>query len=918
LNNTGQIFGTPDADIDAPEAWDLKTNASNIIIALLDTGVDRNHPDLSSNLWVNQVEADGNTGIDDDNNGYIDDIYGWDFNDNDNNPDDYQGHGTHCAGIIGAIGNNGLGVTGVCWNVKIMNLKIFPNNSEEGFISGAISAIEYGVNNGARVLNNSWGGGPFSQSLKDAIEEVNSMGVLFVAAAGNDGLNTDYDPLYPACYNIDNIISVMASDAYDRGAWFSNYGPNSVDLAAPGVSIYSCLPGEGYGYMDGTSMSTPYVAGAAALVWAMNSSFGHLQVKDIILKTVDHPYGIEHDIRFGRLCLTGGRLNLYNALQEALREKIFKKTDDVNDSSCIVAGDEITYILSYVNPPIGDPNYVGSFTDVNIIDYLPQDVEFNSASVGLSYDSNSRTVFWHIGTISPGDNNFVTMKVKVKDNILGCGAIVNCCEVKTGESFLCRFYERTSLCCASGQKPGNGLAGVIYIGEPCDINLVWCKGLFAADVNGQDVYFGTDFDEVSRANSFWTVAKGPNDPNVHKGKQSSTKWLAKGLIPYTTYYWRVDEVNDNGPAPGIWPSAIGDLNDDGLVDLNDLNILCQQWLTDGPDADIFPRNNPDGIVNFSDFAKLADDWMTNGSIVWSFTTGIFIDDFERYTSTYDMLRKWTTDIFQEGSGWCSEIIYDSTGATIRWDAEAKNMIYDYNNRTHTADYQPMSALFSEARMESNPAGVDWTAGESNILSISYIGLSTNSADNNSDPNYDRMYVAIRDASGVMGPVVYNTDANAQKTTTWQEWQIPFSELTKGTTLDLTKEVNLIIGFGQRCNPPWGYPDYIPGGSGRVIFDNIRLYNQYSISQSGPSEGFTDDHEVNLAEVSVMSQNLPAADSSAQQVPESPATEESPTDEPITEIEQIVDWLDEIWQSGELEMSEEDYLRFRTDLQESTE
>jgi hypothetical protein len=312
--------------------------------------------------------------------------------------------------------------------------------------------------------------------------------------------------------------------------------------------------------------------------------------------------------------------------------------------------------------------------------------------------------------------------------------------------------------------------------------------------------------------------------------------------------------------------------------------------------------------------------MTNGSIVWSFTTGIFIDDFERYASMDDFDAMWKSNNFGEGeSGYCTESGYSNgTGASIRVDLGNKYMVFDYNNTSfNTAD----TMCFSEARMESNPTGVDWTIGDSDILSISYRGLADNSADNNSGPDYDRMYVAIIDAAGVMGPEVNNPDANAQKQTTWQEWQIPFSELTGATSLDLTRVVNLIIGFGKRCNPPWDLGG-TPGGTGRVWFDNIRLYNQYSMAglQFGPSEGFTNDREVNLADVSVMSQKLPDSDSLAQQVPESPATEEFPTDEPITAIEQIVDWLDTIWQSGELTkvMSEEEYQKFRTDLQESTE
>ncbi len=163
MHNTGQSGGTIDADIDAPEAWDISTGSSEVIVALLDTGVDYTHIDLAANIWVNETELNGSPGVDDDDNGYIDDIRGWDFADDDSDPMDYHYHGTHCAGTIGGIGNNGEGVAGVCWNVKIMALKVFPNYGETGFISGAIKAIEYAVDNGAKVSSNSWGGGPYSQ-----------------------------------------------------------------------------------------------------------------------------------------------------------------------------------------------------------------------------------------------------------------------------------------------------------------------------------------------------------------------------------------------------------------------------------------------------------------------------------------------------------------------------------------------------------------------------------------------------------------------------------------------------------------------------------------------------------------------------------------------------------------------------------
>jgi subtilisin family serine protease len=308
MHNTGQSGGTVDADIDAPEAWEISTGSDKVVVALLDTGVDYGHVDLSDNMWVNEDEYNGSGGVDDDGNGYIDDIYGWDFADDDADPMDYHYHGTHCAGTIGGVGNNGKGVAGVCWDVKIMTLKIFPNYGETGFIAGVIEALDYAIDKGIKVSSNSWGGGSYSQSLKDAINTAGGAGMLFIASAGNDGVNNDTYPHYPASYNCESIISVLATNDNDNKSGFSNYGPTSVDIGAPGSDILSCEPGNQYQYLDGTSMATPHVAGACALLWSMNPALSNAEVKGILLNTVDKT--------LPNKCVSEGRLNLYNAILE--------------------------------------------------------------------------------------------------------------------------------------------------------------------------------------------------------------------------------------------------------------------------------------------------------------------------------------------------------------------------------------------------------------------------------------------------------------------------------------------------------------------------------------------------------------------------------------------------------------------------
>ena len=254
LHNEAQSGGTVDCDMDAPEAWDKSTGSKSVVVAILDTGVDYQHSDLMHNMWVNQVEIDGTEGIDDDNNGYIDDIYGYDFasnneGENDSDPIDIQGHGTHIAGTIGAQGDNGNGVVGINWNVSIMALKV--ERPDGGFYDSDIfEALDYinimkdkGVN--IVAINASYGGlgGEQTDSMNEEIKALSSKGILFCAAAGNSSTNNDSATAeYPATYNADNIIAVAATDKDDMLATFSGYGATTVDIGAPGVEIYSTAP----------------------------------------------------------------------------------------------------------------------------------------------------------------------------------------------------------------------------------------------------------------------------------------------------------------------------------------------------------------------------------------------------------------------------------------------------------------------------------------------------------------------------------------------------------------------------------------------------------------------------------------------------------------------------------------------------
>jgi subtilisin family serine protease len=286
LNNTGQTSGVADADIDAVEAWDTTTGSRSVVVAVVDTGIDYRHVDLAGNMWRNPGEVAGDR-IDNDGNGFVDDVFGWDFANNDADPFDDEGHGTHVAGTIGAVGNNGTGVVGVSWNVSLMALK-FLGADGSGTTSAAIAALNYatrmrrdfGVN--VVATNNSWGGGGASTALRSAITAGESAGIVCVAAAGNESTNNDSTAAYPAQYA---TLAVAATDASNRLASFSNWGATTVDVAAPGVGIYSTLPGNSYGSYSGTSMATPHVAGIVALMAAANPAATVAEIRDAMIAT---------------------------------------------------------------------------------------------------------------------------------------------------------------------------------------------------------------------------------------------------------------------------------------------------------------------------------------------------------------------------------------------------------------------------------------------------------------------------------------------------------------------------------------------------------------------------------------------------------------------------------------------------------
>jgi subtilisin family serine protease len=289
LRNTGQSGGSRGGDIAAVAAWDVTTGSRSVVVAVIDSGFDYTHPDLAANAWRNPGEVPGD-GLDNDGNGFVDDVHGWDFANDDADPMDDDGHGTHVAGTIGAVGDNGVGVTGVSWQVSIMGLK-FLDAEGSGSISDAIAAIsyatrmrrEFGVN--VVATNNSWGGADRSLALRAAIAEGGAAGILFVTAAGNDGVNGDRRANYPANEDLDAVIAVTATNRSNRLPAFATYGPVHVDLAAPGAAIRSTVPGGGYATFSGTSMAAPHVTGTIALLATANPAASATAIRGAILST---------------------------------------------------------------------------------------------------------------------------------------------------------------------------------------------------------------------------------------------------------------------------------------------------------------------------------------------------------------------------------------------------------------------------------------------------------------------------------------------------------------------------------------------------------------------------------------------------------------------------------------------------------
>jgi subtilisin family serine protease len=484
LKNDGANGGQLNADINASEAWNYTTGNKSVVVGVIDTGIRYTHQDLADNMWKNPNEIAGD-GIDNDNNGYVDDVYGLNALNASGDPFDDNGHGTHCAGTIGAAANNGFDHVGVAWSTQLMALK-FLDADGFGSLSGAMACIEYAIANGADIINASYGGGGFSQAMADLIAAAGESGVLFVAAAGNESNNNDTNPSYPASYSATNVISVAAINRSDLIAGFSNFGVYAVDLAAPGVDIFSAIADSdsSYGFYSGTSMAAPHVSGVAALI---KSYYPGISISESRTRIIDTARTVA-DLQ--SRTASGGTLDALQALAaESDGELELSLSVDESDS-ILLSGEPALFLLSVrdLSTVLG-ATVTGSIEGLDPIEFMDTGVEGDIVASDGIYSSR---------IIIPESSTVLSLTVTVSAPGKITGSLTKEFAI-TSRPPNDRFENRQVLSGSESDVSGSNIAATLDSNEPVNptssgVHSVWWE--WAALANGAAVIttVGSDFD----------------------------------------------------------------------------------------------------------------------------------------------------------------------------------------------------------------------------------------------------------------------------------------------------------------------------------------------------------------------------------------------------------------------------------------
>ena len=566
LRNTGANGGLAGADIFATAAWDITTGSTNVIVAVIDSGIRYTHDELVTQMWRNPGEIAGN-GLDDDGDGFVDNVFGINAVANNGDPMDDNDHGTHVAGTIGAAANDGHPHVGVAWKVRLMACK-FLDNTGSGALSGAIECINFAVLKGAKILNNSWGGGGFSQGLLDAITAARNQGVLFVAAAGNSAGNNDFGPAYPATYAVDNIISVAAVDRSDNLAYFSNFGSNTVHLGAPGVAIFSSTKGSNSAYQtfNGTSMATPHVVGVAALIRAYYPNISLVELRQRLITGTVPISALQGKTG------SGGRLNAYYALT-VTPDGILELGLRAQSGQSLASGS--------VTPLFVNVTDLAPVVDATVTAVVPGVTNLTFLDNGVSPDATAGDGIYSANLVVPIGTNTLTVNVDVSAPGKNPGTIGRAFPVLIPPSND-NFASRIAISSTPGAASGNNRNATAESGEYAHAGRAPTKSVWwtwTAPTNGVATIntLGSDYDTILAVYTGNKVSALTEKASNDDYSIFYTSQVTFGAIAGTEYQIAVDGFFGSQGNINLNVSLSGGVTNDnfaGRIPLQGLNVTA--------------------------------------------------------------------------------------------------------------------------------------------------------------------------------------------------------------------------------------------------------------------------------------------------------------------------------------------------------